>query len=384
MNILIVNAGSVTIKYKLFTDNEQVLLAGELDNENGKYVSKLLKNNEKFIWDITKNEFDNAAMLIKREVAAHAIDIIGFRVVHGADKFVAPTLLDEPTISKLAEFSHLAPLHNPRTITLINKFKEVFSKHPIYAVFDTAFFKDLAPKAYMYGLPYEYYTHYGVRKYGFHGIAHQYIASELRRLEPTALKVITCQLGGGASITAINNCTAVDTSMGFTPQEGLMMATRSGDVDDGAIKYIQDKTSFSDAQMETIGNKSSGLLGISGYTADMRTLLADSKSGNERAKLAIEMYVYRIQKYIGAYAAALNGVDAIAISGGVGAGSDIIRAKIFEKLQFLGFAIDKDANDGKINVTEKLRISLDTSRPIWIIPGNEELQIYRQLLTIDE
>lgn len=384
MQILVINAGSVTIKYKLFTDSEQVLLSGSVDNVNGNYVSKLEKSDEVFKWEITKLEFINALELIYKEVATYSVDLIGFRIVHGGELFNTVTLLEEKEISQLEGISDLAPLHNPRTLELIKECKHVFKGCPIYGVFDTAFYKDMEPKAFMYGLPYEYYTHYKIRKYGFHGIAHHYLASVIKKLEPDAKKVITCHLGGGASITAINQCKPVDTSMGFTPLEGLIMATRAGDVDDGAIKYIQEKTNFTDEQMEHIENNNSGLLGISGYTADMRTLLNDSELGNERAKLAIDMYVYRIQKYIGSYAAALDGVDVIAISGGVGAGSDIIRRKIFSQLGFLGFEIDNNINNGKINVAEDLKITTESSKPIWVIPGNEELQIYRQLLKLND
>jgi acetate kinase len=379
LNILVINAGSVTIKYKLFNESEDLLLSGKLDNKNGRFVSELIKEGTSYNWELTSLEFAQSAKLIANEVKDYKIDKIAFRIVHGGEEFIKPTLLDDQNLEKLQKISGLAPLHNPAVIKQILAFKELFPTTPIYGVFDTAYYAKFAAKAYMYGLPYEYYTHYQVRRYGFHGLAHQYLANEMARLEPACKKVITCHLGGGASISAIDNVQSIDTSMGFTPLEGLIMATRAGDVDDGAIKYIQDKTHFSDEEMDKIENFQSGLLGISGYTADMRTLLIDSAKGNSRAKLAIDMYIYRIQKYIGSFAAVLNGVEAIAISGGVGAGSDQIRAMIFTNLAYLGFEIDTGINNGKIDVTNNLKISSNNSKPIWIIPSNEELQILRDI-----
>lgn len=374
----------MTTKYKLFDTSENLLLSGKLDNKDGKYVSELEKEGHTYSWDITKLEFEQACQLIVKETKDYGIGKAVFRIVHGGEKFKGPALLDDKNLLELEQISGLAPLHNPLVIKHIRTFKKLLPDVPVYGIFDTSFYADLAPKAYMYGLPYEYYKHYQVRRYGFHGLAHHFLVTELGRLEPEAKKVITCHLGGGASITASKNEQSIDTSMGFTPLEGLIMATRAGDVDDGAIKYIQDKTHFSDAQMETIENSRSGLLGISGYTADMRTLLADSAKGNARAKLAIDMYVYRIQKYIGSFAASLDGVDAIAVSGGVGAGSDVIRSMIFQELGFLGFKVDPAINNGKINVAVNLRISTLQSKPIWIIPSNEELQILRDINKINE
>jgi acetate kinase len=249
----------------------------------------------------------------------------------------------------------------------------------MYGVFDTAFHSTMQQKAYMYGLPYEYYSHYGVRKYGFHGISHQYMTNLLHELEPNAKKLITCHLGGGASICAVRDGISIDTSMGFTPLEGLIMATRAGDVDDGAISYIQALTGFNDQQMEEIENKRSGLLGISGYTSDLRTRLSDAQAGNTRAGLAIDMYIYRIQKYIGSFAAALDGVHALAISGGVGSGSDVIRKRMLSGLDFLHLMVSDKINGGRINVAENLRISTDFSVPVWVIPANEELQIAKEI-----
>jgi acetate kinase len=382
MNILVVNAGSVTIKYKLFAPDLTEILCGIIDNKNGKLVSEIVKYGQKFSWELTTAEYENAAKLILNEVKDYPLAKVGFRVVHGGELFTFPTLLDAGNISKLETINGLAPLHNPPTLKKIKEFRGLLKEVPFYAVFDTAFHATMAPKAFMYALPYAYYQHYHVRKYGFHGISHQYLSNTLKDLEPEAKKVITCHLGGGASLTAILNGLSIDTSMGFTPLEGLIMATRAGDVDDGAIKYIQEKTKFNDEEMENIENKKSGLLGISGYTSDMRTLLTDEAEGNDRAHLAIDMYVYRIQKYIGAFASALNGVDAVVITGGVGAGSDIIRRRIFSGLDYLGLKVDATINTGQINVAVNLKISTAESKSIWIIPTNEELQIARNLISL--
>lgn len=379
MKILVVNAGSATIKFKVF-ENHQQLLSGKIEQFGQKTRCKLENQDGKFQWEIQGFKFLDSAKIILNEIKNYNVDKIVFRVVHGGGIFNQPTLMNDENLKKLEEISSLAPLHNPPVVELIKSFKFLVPNTDIFAVFDTAYYADLEPKVYMYGLPYEWFELYKVRKYGFHGIAHKYLYSELAKIEEKKEKVITCNLGGGASITSILNGKAIDTSMGFTPLEGLMMATRAGDVDDGAIKYIQEKTNFNDEQMDYIENTKSGLLGISGYTDDMRILLDDMNSGNKRAKLAIDMYIYRIQKYIGAFTSSLNGVDSIVISGGVGAGSDIIRKLIFHSLSYLNFKVDDSINDNKIDVETNLKISTENSKPIWIIPCNEELQINNDLL----
>jgi acetate kinase len=382
MATLVINAGSVTIKYKLFDESLNLLLAGLIDNKNGRYVSEIIKNGKEYSWDITKEEFAASAQLILNECKDHEITKIGFRIVHGGEKFIEPTLLNEGVLKELETLNSLAPLHNPPALKKVREFKDLLKDTPFYAVFDTAFHSKMPPKAYMYALPYEYYQMYSIRKYGFHGISHSYVVSELKKLEPAAKKIISCHLGGGASIAAIVDQNSIDTSMGFTPLEGLIMATRAGDVDDGAVYYLQEITHFNDDEFNEIQNKKSGLLGISGYTADMRTLLQDEAAGNERAHLAIEMYIYRIQKYIASYIGALNGVDALTITAGVGAGSDIIRKRIFENLSYFNLRVDPKINDGRINVAENLKISAFGSCPIWIVPTNEELEIARQIQNI--
>ena len=379
MAILVINAGSVTIKYKLFGDDFLCLISGVLDNKKGKYVSELTKSDTKYEWEISKDQFDNAPELILNECKDFKIEKIGFRIVHGGDKYTESIEITDDVISGLEKISALAPLHNPPAIKIIKKFRSIISDTPFFGVFDTAFYANMPEKAFMYALPYEYYQLYKVRRYGFHGISHNYLYNELKKIEPAAKKVISCHLGGGASISAINDGICIDTSMGFTPQEGLIMATRPGDVDDGAVEFLQSVTKFNDEEFGKIQNEKSGLLGVSGYTSDMRTLLEDSANGNDRAKLAIDMYIYRIQKYISAYIGLLNGVDAIIISAGVGAGSDVIRERIFKDLTYFNLIIDKEINTGKINVDYNLQISSFASVPIWIIPTNEELHIAKEI-----
>ena len=377
MKILVINAGSTSIKFKFF-ENQEELLMGQLSKEAHGVTKKIIKNGEKQKSDVEEYEFENAAQTIL-EITDSEIDKIGFRIVHGAEKFVEPTLLTSEVIEELERISDLAPLHNPPALRIIRQFKEKLPEINMYGVFDTAFHATIPQKAYMYGLPYEYYENYGVRKYGFHGISHKYVSGKLKELEPTASKTIICHLGGGSSITAVKSGKSIENSMGFTPLEGLIMATRSGDVDDGAIFYLHKKLGFDFAEIEEIENKKSGMIGISGISDDMVDLLAKESEGNERAHLAIEMYIYRIQKYIGFFAAALEGIDSVVFTGGIGAGSDVLRKRIMKNFLFLNFEVDDSINDEKINVSENLKISVEPSKPIWVIPTNEEMQILKEI-----
>lgn len=383
MPLLVINAGSTTTKFKLFNEDDlSELISGLVDCVNGKYICKLYKDGNKYAWQISETEYNNPGNLILRELKDYSILKIGFRIVHGGEKFTKTIRLNDANLKEIEKLSEYAPLHNPAAVKRIKEFNELLPDINKYAIFDTAFHTQMPPKAFLYGLPYEYYKIYNVRKYGFHGISHRYISEVLKTLDPSQNKIISCHLGGGSSICAIQDGKSIDTTMGFTPLEGLMMATRAGDVDDGAISFIQRITKFSDQQMEDIENKKSGLLGISGITSDMRTLLQMEKDGNERAHTAIEMYLYRIQKYIGAYVAALDGLDAIIITAGVGCGSDIIRRRIFEGLRLFNLFVDDSINNNRIDVDENLKISTPASKPIWIIPTNEELQIAKEVINI--
>ena len=247
-----------------------------------------------------------------------------------------------------------------------------------FAVFDTCFHRTISEKSKIYGLPYEYYQK-GIRRYGFHGTSHKYVSGIFRELEPKTGKLISCHLGGGASITAVKDGKNIDTSMGFTPLEGLVMASRSGDIDAGVILHLQIQMQMDADAVSTLLNKQSGLLGLSGSTSDMRKLLELEAGGDKPAKLAIAVYIYRIQKYIGAYAAAMNGVDGLLFTAGVGQGSDVIRERICSNLGYLNIKIDPKLNTGKYNVSENLKLNDKNSIPVWVIPTNEELQIAKEI-----
>jgi len=344
MKILTINSGSSSIKYQLFEMPRQRIVKKGMIDKIGERGSKV-KNHQEGIRNILSSISD--------------VKAVGHRVVHGADKFRKPILINKRVISKIKECAKLAPLHNPSNLTGILSCKKLLKKVPQVAVFDTAFYQSLPDFVYMYGLPYEYYKRFGIRKYGFHGTSHEYIAQEAaRRLRRplNKLRLITCHLGNGCSITAIKAGKSVDTSMGFTPLEGLLMGTRTGDLDPAVVIYLQRKLKISLEKITDILNKKSGLQGISGISNDMRKLKKAARKGNRRARLAIEMFVYRIRKYIGAYIAALGGLDAIIFTAGIGENHAQIRKKI----------------------TQGLFTYLKSKPKILVIPTNEELMIAKQ------
>lgn len=377
-NLLVINAGSTSVKYKLFSLGLELLLFGHIENTNEKFISKLYKNNQKYIWSISEREFKNPQELIQKETSEYDIAAIGFRIVHGGEKYIDTTLLSEEVLSDLEQFNDIAPLHNPPALKVIKQFL-AWSKVPMFAVFDTAFHNTILPEQFVYSLPYEIYTRHKIRKYGFHGISHEYIYNQVKKLEKKHTRLISCHLGGGASICAIKEGKSYDTSMGFTPLEGLTMATRAGDIDTGVIFYLAKKLHYEMEDIKKILNNNSGLLGISGITSDMRKLLELEKEGNSRAHLAIEIYVYDIIRYIGMYIAALNGLDVLAFSGGVGSGSDILRDRICSRLTELNIVVSKRKNKGQVDVEENLKISTRNSKPIWVIPTDEERMIALKL-----
>lgn len=374
-HILAINAGSTTVKYKLFSSSLEEILFGHIENDKGVFESKIIKNGQKYKWEITEAEFKNPVKIIAKEIEGYDISKAGFRIVHGGEKYKKTTKLTEKTLKDLEELSQLAPLHNPPALKVIHQFQKHFPSVEMFGVFDTSFHTSMKPEQFLYSLPYELYSKYHIRKYGFHGISHEYLYQEITKLEKKHNKVITCHLGGGASITAILKGKSYDTTMGFTPLEGLTMATRAGDVDLGVIFYLADNHYLEIKDIKHLMNSSSGLLGISGKTSDMRTLLDLEKKGDERARLAIEIYIYDIVRYIGSYIAALDGIDVLVFSGGVGAGSDILRARICERLLNFKVKLAKSRNNGKINVSENLKISNRGSVPVWVIPTDEEKMI---------
>ncbi|MDD4979647.1 MAG: acetate kinase [Candidatus Omnitrophica bacterium] len=344
MNILVINCGSSSIKYKLFDMPTEKNSTHGIIEHIGEKGSKI------------EDHYTGLKMVLGK---VRHVDLVGHRVVHGAEKFKKPILINAAVIKEIKECCELAPLHNPANLAGILACKKLLPGIRQVAVFDTAFHQTLPDYAYIYGLPYEYYKRFGIRKYGFHGTSHQYVAHEAaRRLKkPIArLKMITCHLGNGCSITAIDRGRSIDTSMGFTPLEGLIMGTRCGDIDPALVTYIMHKEKFNISQAEDLLNKASGLKGISGISNDMRILEERAKKQNKRARLAVDIFIYRIKKYIGAYTAIMSGCDALVFTGGIGENQKRIRGEI----------------------SRGLFSYLKKKPKILVIPTNEELFIARQ------
>lgn len=397
MKIFVVNAGSSSLKYQLIDmDNEQVLAKGlcerigvtgaithkAADGRVYKAETPMPTHSEAFeavVYAMTKSE----AKVID---SLDEVGAIGHRVVHGAEEFNKSALITDAMIAKVRECSVMAPLHNPANILGIEACTKTFGdKIPQVGVFDTSFHQTMPAKAYMYALPYEYYENYRIRKYGFHGTSHSFVsdrAAEIEGKDKKNLKIITCHLGNGCSISAIKDGVCIDTSMGFTPLDGFMMGTRSGTLDPSTLTYIAEKENLSFADIDTICNKKSGVLGISGVSNDNRDVAAAAESGNRRAALAIDMQRYQILKFVGSYIAAMNGVDTIVFTGGIGENDEELREYICENLSYLGVKLDKEAN--KVH-GEEIKISTpDSAVNVYIIPTNEELKIARDTKAIVE
>lgn len=393
MKIFVVNAGSSSLKYQLIDmENEQVLCKGlcERIGVSGVITHKAADGR---VYSAetpmpTHSEAFEAVVYALTESEAKVIDsfdeisAIGHRTVQGGVDFTNSCLITPEVIEKMREWSVLAPLHNPANILGIEACIKTFGKDiPQVAVFDTAFHQTMEPKAYMYALPYRYYEEYKIRKYGFHGTSHRFVGGRAKELlGKEHSKIITCHLGNGCSITAIKDGKCVDTSMGLTPLDGFMMGTRSGTLDPSAITYIAEKENLSPADVDRIVNKESGVYGISGVSNDNRDVEAAANAGNERAKLAIDMQRYQILKFIGSYIAAMNGVDAIVFTGGIGENDSKLREYVCENLSFIGVEIDKEKNTVR---GKEIKISTDSSKvEVYIIPTNEELAIARDTLAI--
>ena len=344
MRILVINCGSSSIKYKLFVMPQEKLLKKGLIEHIGEKGSKI------------QNHYTGLKMIL---ADIHSVQAVGHRVVHGGEKFERPVAIDKAVIQKIKDCSEIAPLHNPANLEGILACKKLLPAVIQVAIFDTAFHQTLPEYAYVYGLPYEYYKRYGIRKYGFHGTSHEYVAREAARILKNPLnklKIITCHLGNGCSITAVDKGKSIDTSMGFTPLEGLVMGTRSGDIDPALVTYIMNKKKINADQIDNLLNKESGLKGISGISNDMRVLATKAKAGNKRARLARDIFVYRIKKYIGAYTSVMNGCDCLVFTAGIGENQKSIRDKICKGISSY----------------------LKKAPKILVIPTNEELMIARQ------
>lgn len=388
MKILVINAGSSSMKYQLIDmENEQVIAKGNCERigAGGRISHKLSSG--------VKMEYD-ALFPTHAEAFAEVVDLlthgehkvindiseitaIGHRGVHGGEKFASSVLITNEVLKAIEELSELAPLHNPPGLTAMRACRQVFGeKIPMVVVFDTAFHQTMPPKAYIYPIPYEYYEKYRLRRYGFHGTSHRYVSARVSELMGrNDMKVITCHLGNGSSITAIDSGRCVDTSMGLTPLAGLIMGTRCGVIDPSLVSVMSEKSGYNLAHIIDDLNKHSGLIGISGVSSDMRDLHTAEASGNERARLAVDILCYQIKRYIGFYAAALGGLDAVCFTGGIGENDDDVRERVLENMEVLGIKVDPAKN---LNCREEARVSADDSRvAVWVIPTNEELLIAR-------
>ena len=394
MNVLVINCGSSSLKYQLIdSESEAVLAKGicERIGIDGRLVYQKT-GLDKEITDIampTHKQGIQAVLdaLVNPKTGAitslSEIDAVGHRVVHGGEKFASSVVLTPEVLEVVEECNELAPLHNPANLIGINACKELMPNVPMVGVFDTAFHQTMPKKAYLYGLPYEYYEKYKVRRYGFHGTSHSFVSkhtAEFLGMDLKSSKIIVAHLGGGASVSAVLNGECVDTSMGMTPLEGLVMGTRSGDIDPAIMEYIAKKENLDiDGIMEVL-NKKSGVQGISCLSSDFRDLEDAYYEGNELAINAVEVFSYRVAKYIGSYVAAMNGVDAIAFTAGIGENTQIVRAKVVEYLGYLGVTLDPEAN--KVRGEDKLICTPDSKVKVCVIPTNEELAIARETVAL--
>ena len=396
MKILVLNCGSSSIKYALYDmDDQSVLTSGGIEKIGlpDSFIKIKLADGKKVqidepIPEHTKGVKFILQVLTEGEYAVlgslNELDAVGHRTVHGGEKFNKSVLLTDEVMEAFAACNDLAPLHNPANIKGVNAVKELLPEIPQVGVFDTAFHQTMPDYAYMYALPYDLYTQYGIRRYGFHGTSHRYVSErvcEYLGIKAEGTKIITCHIGNGASIAAVKDGKCVDTSMGLTPLEGLMMGTRSGDIDAGAITFIMDKLNLDTKGVSDLLNKKSGLAGVSGLSNDFRDILAGIADGNERARIAKEMYTYRIKKYIGEYAAAMGGVDVILFTGGAGENQWEVRQGATAGLEFMGVKMDDEKNKA-CRATEAV-ISADDSRvKVCVIPTDEELMIAKDTLAL--
>jgi len=400
MKILIVNAGSSSLKYQLINmENEQTLAQGLVERIGmGTDGHQSCKVNGEKVLDVDVAPIENHVQACSMMLDAltnvtgvvksmDEISAVGHRVLHGGSKFSESVIINQDVLDAIEENIPLGPLHNPANLMGIKACQEVMPNTPMVAVFDTAFHQTMPPKAYMYGVPYEYYEKLHVRRYGFHGTSHRYVSkrtAEFLGKKPEELRIITCHLGNGSSMSAVDGGKCVDTSMGITPLEGVVMGTRSGSMDPAVVEFICNNEKISVSEMLNICNKKSGLLGISGLSNDMRDVDKAALEGNERAQLARDMLIYGIKKYIGSYAAAMNGVDVIVFTAGIGENNNKLREDVMKGFEFLGAKIDVDKNNALIpGKAEETIISTDDSKvTICVIPTNEEIAIARDTLEL--
>ena len=395
MNVLVINCGSSSLKYQLINSDSEEVLAKGLCERIG-IDGRLVYQKEGMDKEITEAPMPTHKEAIQMVLDAlhnpksgavkdlSEIDAVGHRVVHGGEKFAASVILNEEVLAKVEECNDLAPLHNPANLIGIRACQELMPNVPMVGVFDTAFHQTMPRKAYLYGLPYEYYEKYKIRRYGFHGTSHSYVsrkAAEVLGKKYEDLKIIVCHLGNGASVSAVKNGKCVDTSMGLTPLEGLIMGTRSGDIDPAIMEFIAHKEGKDIDEIMTVLNKKSGVYGLSNnLSSDFRDLEDGYNRGDEHCIRTMNTYCYRVAKYIGSYVAAMNGVDVICFTAGIGENAPLVRSLVCEHLGFLGVSIDEDANHKR---GEEIAISTpDSKTTVMVIPTNEELAIARETVSL--
>ena len=394
MKVLVINCGSSSLKYQLIDSETEVALAVGLCERIGidGRLNHTPNGGEKVVIEQAMPDHEVAIRMVLDALTNEnygviknldEIDAIGHRLVHGGEKFTKSVIIDDEVIAGVEECSPLAPLHNPANLIGVRACQAIMPGVPNIGVFDTAFHQTMEPVAYMYGLPYEYYEKYKVRRYGFHGTSHSFVskrAIQMLNLDPDNSKIIVCHLGNGSSISAVKNGKVVDTSMGMTPMEGLVMGTRCGDMDPTIVEYLAHSLNKSLEEVMVIFNKKSGVLGISGVSSDFRDLDKASNEGNERAKLAVEVFSYRTAKYIGSYIAAMNGVDAIVFTAGLGENNIVVREQILNHFGYMGITLDKEAN--QIRGEEKIISTPDSKVTVAVIPTNEELAIAHETVAL--
>ncbi len=394
MKVLVINCGSSSLKYQLIdSETEQVLAKGlcERIGIDGRLTHTPAGKTKLVFNDPLPTHVDAVSSVLAKLTdpecgviaSLSEIGAVGHRIVHGGEKFAHSALLTDEAIAEVEKCSELAPLHNPANLIGIRACQKLMPGVPMVGVFDTAFHQTMPKKAFLYSIPYRYYEEYGIRRYGFHGTSHSYVskrAAEILGKKPEELKTIVCHLGNGASLCAVEYGKSVDTSMGFTPLEGITMGTRSGGLDPAIVEFIAGKENKTAAEVLKILNKESGVQGISGVSSDFRDLEAAAKEGNDRAQTALDVFCYRVAKFIGYYTAAMNGVDVIVFTAGIGENDGIVRANVLSYLGFLGVTLDAEAN--KFRGEEKIISTPDSKVTCMVVPTNEELAIARETVEI--
>ena len=390
MKTLVINCGSSSLKYQLIDmSTEECMVQGlverigiegsiltqKVEGKDKYVINKEIKNHKDAIKLVLEALIDPAHGVIK---SMEEISTVGHRVVHGGEKYSDSVLINDEVLQSIKDCIALAPLHNPPNIIGIEACKELMPNTPMVAVFDTAFHQTMPKHSYICPLPYDLYKKYGIRKYGFHGTSHKYVSNKVAEAmgkDMKDLKIVTCHLGNGCSLAAVKNGKSVDTSMGFTPLAGVMMGTRSGSIDPSVISFLIEQHGYTIEEIDELLNKKSGVLGISGVSSDFRDVLAAGEDGNERAKLALEIFYYKVRTQIAAYAGAMGGIDVIVFTAGIGENSSITRKEILKGLEFFGFELDEEKNEIRGNIQE---ISTENSRvKVYVVPTNEELMIAR-------